>query len=338
MKSFFKPYVLIAGLMLLAALGITHAQTYLYFQDSPDDNYYDYSWMELTAPSELERKVEPDLRKFPVESVIPAQQGTNSLRLKWRSVSGGNWYAIAAGDHWEEKDITDTDTLVFWLYSVEGIDAEDLPSVFMEDITNRKSIFLAVSDWADDLSAGEWTRITIPMSNFLESGDGVDYSIIKTIGFAQNASDGVQHTLLIDNMRVNKGDGTWPPLEPPQQVSATAYECHIEVSWEHNDESYRYGYEIERSLNGGSDYSTLGQVDKDTRVYEDWVKELGSTVAATYRVIAIGESDSLSEPSAAVSDTTHVMTDEELLDMEHIRKHRYIGGLGIRTDGYPGRY
>jgi hypothetical protein len=333
MKFFFKLNVLFTGVLVLAAVGITHAQTYLYFQDSPDADYYDYSWMELTAPSELERKVEPDLRKFPVESVIPAQQGTNSLRLKWRSVSGGNWYAIAAGDHWEEKDLTDTDTLEFWLYSVEGIDAEDLPSVFMEDITNRKSIFLAVSDWSDDLSAGEWTRITIPMSNFLESGDGVDYTIIKTIGFAQNASDGIQHTLLIDNMRVNKGDGTWPPLEPPQQVSATAYECHIEVSWEHNEESYRFGYEIERSLNGGSDYFTLGQVDKDTRTYVDWVKELGATVAATYRVIAIGESDSLSEPSAAVSDTTHVMTDEELLDMVQRYTFRYFWDFAHEASG-----
>ena len=80
-------------LLLIAISGISNAQTYLYFQDSPDAEYYDFSWMELTAPSELERKVEPDLRKFPVESVIAAQQGINSLRLKWRSVAGGSWRA-----------------------------------------------------------------------------------------------------------------------------------------------------------------------------------------------------------------------------------------------------
>ena len=132
--------------LIFTGSGFLQAQTYLYFQDSPNADYYDYSWMELTPPSELERKLEPDLRKFPVESVIPAQQGVNSLRLKWRSVTGGDWLAIAAGNQWKEKDISDTDTLVFWLQSVEGITSEDLPNVFMEDVTNKKSIFLPVSD------------------------------------------------------------------------------------------------------------------------------------------------------------------------------------------------
>ena len=157
------------------------AQTYLYFQDSPGSDYYDYSWMELTPPSELERKQEPELRRFPVESSITPQQGVNSLRLKWRSVTGGKWLAIAAGDQWKEKDISDTDTLVFWLQSIEGIHSADLPMVFMEDITNKKSVFISISDWAENLEAGTWTRLAIPMSLFLGSGDGVDYTKIKAI-------------------------------------------------------------------------------------------------------------------------------------------------------------
>jgi hypothetical protein len=333
MKFYLRHNVLFIVFLILMVTGGVRAQTYLYFQDSPNSDYYDYSWMELTAPSELERKVEPDLRKFPVESAIPAQQGVNSLRLKWRSVSGGNWYAIAAGDQWKEKDISETDTLVFWLYSIEGISAQDMPSVFMEDITNRKSIFLSVSDWTEDLSAGVWTRITIPMSYFLDSGDGVDYTIIKTIGFAQDTSDGVEHTLLVDNMRVNKGDGNFPPLAPPQGVKATAYECHIEVSWDHNEESYRFGYEIERSLDGGSNYTPLEQVDKDTRIYVDWVKDLGDTVAATYRVIALGEADEPSDPSVAVNDTTYAMTDEELLDMVQRYTFRYFWDFAHEASG-----
>src|SRR4030043_1198581 len=88
-----------------------NAQTYLYFQDSPSSGNYDYSWMELTAPSELER-MGTDLRKFPVESVIPAHQGVNSLRLKWRSKTGGGWFAIAAGSNWTEKNINTAATLM----------------------------------------------------------------------------------------------------------------------------------------------------------------------------------------------------------------------------------
>ena len=94
----YKFLTLILPAFVLMGFETLQAQTYLFFQDSPEADFYDYSWMELTPPSELERKQEPDLRKFPVESVIPAKQGVNSLRLNWRSVEGGNWLAIAAGN------------------------------------------------------------------------------------------------------------------------------------------------------------------------------------------------------------------------------------------------
>ena len=319
-------YTLIpAVLILLTALsGALTAQTYLYFQDSPNADFYDYSWMELTAPSELERKDPPDLRKFPVETVIQAQQGVNSLRLKWRSVTGGNWLAIAAGDQWVAKDISDTDTLVFWFYSVEGIASTDLPQIFMEDVTNKKSIFLSLSGWSADLPSGQWTRITIPMSQFLDSGDGVDYTRIKTIGFAQSAADGAEHTLLVDNMRVNKGDGTAPPVSVPQEVTVMAYECHMEVTWDPNPEAYISGYEIERSLDGGTSYTSLVQVDEQTHIYLDWVKSLGENVEALYRVKALNEANEPSAPSVAAGDTTYAMTDDQLLDMVQRYTFRYF--------------
>jgi len=173
-----------------------NAQTYLYFQDSPSSSYYDYSWMELTSPSELER-MGSDLRKFPVESVIPAHQGVNSLRLKWISNEGGGWFAIAAGTDWTEKNISAADTLMFWLYSVEGITEVNLPKVFVEDITNKKSTFQLLSPWVDDLAAEVWTRVAIPMSQLFNENDGTDFTKIKTIGFTQNTSDGIEYTLLI---------------------------------------------------------------------------------------------------------------------------------------------
>lgn len=324
-------------LLILAWSGIAgeklDAQAYLYFQDSPADAYYEYSWMELVPPSELERKQEPDLRRFPVESVIAPQQGVNSLRLKWRSEEGGNWFAIAAGDQWKEQDISDTDTMVFWLQSIEGIGSADLPLVFVEDITNRKSIFVAVGEWSENLPAGIWTRITIPMSLFLESGDGVDYTVIKTIGFAQGASDGTEHTLLVDNMRVNKGDGTATPVSIPTGVQVTPYQYHMEISWDPNPEPFLSGYEIERSLNGGLSYTVIRQVDENTRICIDWVKPLGDAVEASYRVKGLNEANEPSDPSGAVSATTYTMTDEELLDMVQRYTFRYFWDFAHEASG-----
>jgi hypothetical protein len=321
-------------ILLFASMSLfLNGQTYLYFQDSPSNDYYDYSWMELTAPSELERKVEPDLRKFPVESVITAQQGVNSLRLKWRSVSGGSWLAIAAGDSWTARDISDTDTMVFWLQSLEGIASGDLPQVFVEDVTNRKSIFIGVPDWSGDLPARVWTRIAIPMSLFLDSGDGVDYTRIKTIGFAQHAADGAEHTLLIDNMRVNKGDGTSPPVSVPQGVTAKAWEYHVEVSWDPNPEASVSGYEIERSVVGETDYSIVAQVEPETTVYIDWVKPFGEQVEVSYRISALNGANEPSDPSEAVSATTRSMTDEELLDMVQEYTFRYFWDFAHEASG-----
>jgi len=311
----------------------TVAQTYLYFQDSPGDAYYDYSWMEVTPPSELERKQEPDLRRFPVESVIPPQQGVNSLRLKWRSEEGGNWYAIAAGDQWQEKDISNTDTMVFWLQSIEGIGSQELPMVFVEDITNKKSTFVALSGHTGDLSPGIWTRITIPMEVFLQSGDGVDYTVIKTIGFAQGTNDGVQHTLLVDNMRVIRGDGTAPPVSAPQGVRATAYQHHIEVSWDPNPESFLTGYQVERSLDGGMSFTPISQPDRNTLIYIDWVKPLGETVEASYRVRGLNEVNEPSDPSEAAEATTRNMTDEELLEMVQRYTFRYFWDFAHEASG-----
>ena len=325
--------LLIHVFLLMGFCSMLQAQTYLYFQDSPNADYYDYSWMELTAPSELERELEPDLRKFPVESVIPAQQGVNSLRLRWRSQDGGDWYAIAAGDSWTAHDISDTDTLVFSVQSIEGITAQNLPLVFMEDVTNRKSTFLSMSDYHGDLSAGTWTRITIPMVSYLNSGDQVDYTRVKTIGFAQGLADGVEHSLLIDNMKVIKGDGTAPPVSTPEGVSVTAYEYHMELSWEAVPEAFVSGYEIERSTDGGSNFEIIAQTDTGSRIYIDWVKAFGETVEASYRVSALNEANEPSEPSVTVNDTTYSMSDEELLDMVQRYTFRYFWDFAHEASG-----
>ncbi len=310
-------------LILATATLSLNGQSTLYFQDSPDNAFYDFSWMELTAPSELERTGN-ELRKFPVESVIAAQQGVNSLRLKWRSMAGGSWVAIAAGTSWTAHDISDTDTLTFWLQSIEGITSANFPQVFMEDVSNTKSIFIPLSGHQEDLAAGVWTRVKVPMTNFLNAGDGVDYSQIKTIGFAQGASDGAEHTLLIDNMRVTKGSGVAAPVSPPANLSAEGYEYHVELGWEASPEPDVTGYQVERSTNGGSSYTTVALVDGDLSYYVDWVQSPGTFTDLTYRVRALNAAGDPSDPSVTADASTRTMSDEELLDMVEKYTFRYF--------------
>lgn len=314
---------IISVIALIASCLPVSAQTYLYFQDSPDPVLYDFSWMELTTPSELERKG-GDLRRFPVESSIPAAQGVNSLRLKWKSVAGGGWFAIAAGLDWADKDISDTDTLHFMLYSVEGLAKANFPLVFMEDINNTKTTFHSFQAYSPDLVAGVWTIIKVPMDVFLNAGDPVDFTKIKTIGFTQGAADGVTHTLLVDDMRVYKGSGVAPPADIPTGVTATGYDSHVEIIWNPNESGNLNGYQVQRSQDNGATFLTVGSVQKSDTGYIDWVRDLGYGVNLVYRVAALNAANQLSEYSDTSLAATREFTDDEMLDMVQQYTFRYF--------------
>lgn len=299
------------------------SQTYLYFQDSPASDLYDFSWMELTPPSELAR-LGIELRKFPVEASIPAVQGTNSLRLNWKSVSGGDWVAIAAALNWESHNISDTDTLMFWLRSAQGINNSNLPKIFMEDTDNVKTTKHIFSAWCSNLASGVWTRVAIPMSLFLDYGDPVDFTSIKTIGFAQNVADGVSHTLLVDDMRVFKGDGTAPPASQPTGVVSEGFDSHVEILWNPNPETSLNGYQVQRSVDGGNNWVLAAVVDKNTTRYIDWTRPLGNAIDASYRVSALNTANQPSTPSVPANASTRIFSNDELLDMVQEYTFRYF--------------
>ncbi|MDY0102096.1 MAG: glucoamylase family protein [Lentimicrobium sp.] len=323
---------IITGVLFFLFVFNAGAQTYLYFQDSPTPSSYDYSWMELTAPSELER-TGSDLRKFPVENTLPPAQGTNCLKLKWKSVSGGDWVAIAAGLNWTAKNLSQTDTLLFWLQSDELLDSVALPRIFMEDVNNTKTTKHFFGRWCVSLQAGFWQKVSIPMEMFLNQGDAVDFTQIKTIGFAQNVADGQQHTLYVDDMRAFEGSGISPPVSAPANLTAKGYDSHVELRWDPNPESYLNGYQVQRSTNNGSVWETVGVVSKSTTQYLDWVRSLGTAVEADYRIMALNSANEPSPPSDTASAQTTVFTDEQLLNMVQEYTFRYFWDFAHPASG-----
>lgn len=306
------------------------AQTYLFFQDSPTTPGYEYSWMEVSGSSELER-VGQDMRRFPVETTVAPAQGNNCLRLNWTSKPGGNWFAIAAGLSWSEKNLSQTDTLTFWLRAMQPMDSAALPKIFMEDAANVKTTLYPFGRWCMNLEAGNWTKVTIPMALFLNQGDPVNFTKIKTIGFAQHQADGVNHTLFVDDMRVFTGSGTSPIAEPPQGVTATGYDRHIELNWQPNPESYVLSYEIQNSTDNGTTWNTLKVVNKATPYYLHWAGS--SDYSAWYRILAINASNEPSAPSDTVVASTYAATDDEMLDMVQQYTFRYFWDFAHPASG-----
>jgi len=318
---------LLGLLAFYIVLNHSFAQTHLYFQDSYRPGYYDYSWMELTAPSDLERNGS-DLTKFPVEAGILALQGTNSLRLRWSSKTGGDWLAICAGTAWTPKNISGTDTLSFWIYSLEGISAANLPKVFFEDANNVKSIKTIISEYTADIPATTWTRIKIPMTVFLSANPTVDFTKIKTVGWAQNTADEVYHTLLIDDVRVFKGNGSSIPVNAPTGLIAKGYDSHVRLQWIANTETNCTGYQIYQSIDGGATYQLRRVIDNKQTVYSDFVAKQGTNLTLKYKITALNDANLPSGFSGEVDATTHVFTDDQLLEMVQEATFRYFWDYG----------
>jgi hypothetical protein len=113
----------------------TYGQDYIFFSDSPNNTYYDYSFGFFTAPSSL---ILSNSTKFPVD-INNKYSGVNSLRLRWKSLSGGDWGLAVAAPGWESFDVIKKDSLIFRLYTAAALDTTGLPSVYIEDVQNRKT-------------------------------------------------------------------------------------------------------------------------------------------------------------------------------------------------------
>lgn len=330
----FKPvnYKLLILILFSFFFGKMNAQTYLYFQDSPESEFYEFSWLWVNAPSELELAGSDDHR-FPVEVGIVPEQGVNSLRLHWKSSSGGDWQAIAAGNGWAAKDVSDADTLLFFVYSDDGLSSGLLPSVFLEDTDNQQTSKFEVGTYSGDLPAGEWLRVVVPMEVFFNAGDPVNFTAIKTIGFQQTVADDQWHTLYIDDMRIFKGDGTSPPVAAPQDLVAKGYDSHVYLTWQPNTEPNLGGYEIYQSTNGGTNFIKRAIVGKDDSTFTHFVRPQGTNLDLQYAIKAVNTNNDPSGFSNIVEVSTYDMTNDELLEMVQEATFRYFWDFGHPVSG-----
>ncbi|MFH1197556.1 MAG: glucoamylase family protein [bacterium] len=321
-----KYFILFA--MLIFAINIS-AQDFVFFDDSPDETFYDWSWGFFNAPSNLDKIGD----KFPV-SLDHALSGTNSLRLTWRSEAGGDWGIAVAeeGTPWPTHDITTKDSLIIWVYSETDLAKENLPLIYLEDNTNKKSAKVKLASYANNIPANTWVKISIPLADIPAGSSGTDFTIIKTIFFGQDTdvNDAADHTLFLDEIRMISGGGTVDLIPPavPTGVSVIAYDSHFDIKWNANTEDDLYGYKI--YMLDGANYVLAGAVGKDDIRFSDFI---GQGVTGTYKVSAYDGSLNESDMSTEASSTTYAMTDDELLTMLQEANFRYFWDYAHPTSG-----
>jgi len=329
MSNFTNKAFLVSVILLLTANFLTGQSVY-FFQDSDNFSYYDTGLAFRTAPSEI-AQTGPSGDKIPVSST--AIEGANSLRLQWTSRSGGDWSALVIAPGFPFLDISETDTLAFWVYSENGITAENLPLIFMEGAPGTtKSNRYSLAPYTDDLPAQTWQRIRIPLSLFFDDPNQTDinFSQIKAIIFGQDAADGQEHTLLIDEVQTYGTSAGGEVPDPPTNVQAIGYDSHVELRWERNENTAVNSYRIYRATDDGA-FELQRTVQAEDSMYIDFTGRVDGEWSYKFTATSsTGEESSFSNTATA---KTAEMTDEELLTMVQEYTFRYFWDFAHPVSG-----
>jgi exo beta-1,2-glucooligosaccharide sophorohydrolase (non-reducing end) len=311
--------------ILLLSVGAFASSDYYrhsFFDNSIASDYYYYSEAQAIAPSTLEA-ISGEL---PVETHIFFSP-PNSLRVKWRSMPGGSWDAEVRVVDLRNRVIDfDGDTLFFWVYSPAAIAGKDLPRIQLEDTGRNFSFPLPMGRFAVNLPAKMWTQVRIPLREFrTESPHTFEGRHTHNIYFVQDASDGIEHTLFLDEIKIDASSeaaSSGPSALPmPANVHAVAYERHVDVTWDPVTSDDLQYYLVYRSVDGNHFEPAGIQMAGLTR-YMDF---LGSpNRKAVYKVASVDRAYRQSPLSEASSGAeTHAMTDDDLLTMLQEACFRY---------------
>ncbi len=301
------------------------AQPYIFFNDSPNNSYYPYSYGEYTSPSIV---ILANGNNIPV-SVTNKFSGLNALRIKW--VSGnGDWSISISGDGFISCDATVKDSITFRAFALAAIDSAFLPAIFLEDAQNNQTDRRPLSDYISLIPADEWIRVSIPLDAFFQSPGNADLTQTTGIGFAQNNLDGGIRTIYFDEMLMKSvGDNDAAPPAIPSGVAAEEFNTHIDLSWTANTEPDLAGYRLYRS--DGGDFQIIASIQPDVTSYSDNTGAPPKTFS--YKLSSFDSSLNESQLSDAVTATTTSLPDTVLLDSVQRATFRYFWDFAHPVSG-----
>ncbi len=304
-------------LLLICTASVATAQDYIFFSDSPNNVYYDYSFGFFNNPSVLGMT---NVNKFPVDTAYKFS-GTNSLRLRWKSVDGGDWGMSVAEPGWLAHDASQKDSITFRAYSTADIDSFSLPSIYIEDTQNIKTPKQSLSKYIGKIEKNIWQKISIPISIFTQNPGATDLTKIKTIYFGQDNGDGGLHTIYLDDIRMMSiADTDYTAPAVPKNLAAVGFHSYIHLTWTPNSETDLAGYYIYRAE--GSDYKVVGAAAKNATYYNNNTGIPPKTFS--YKISAYDLNGNESALSEEVSVSTTSASDSVLLDLVQGATFKYF--------------
>src|SRR6266849_863540 len=342
-----------AGRRLLFALfwlcsGVLSANTEYYrhvvFDNSLTSDTYFYSAGTANGPS----FVEQTNSRLPVETktfLTPP----NAIRLQWQSEPNGGWEAEVRVINFRNRLPEFTGhNLYFWCFAPHAIATADLPSFVLS--TGREGLQVAefpasfteplpLGKFTGDLPAGRWVQVRIPFNEF-HTASIYEFSLqhLQNVIFHQARADGVRHTLIVDEFRIDDDPVAGEALRAPENVRAVGYDRHVNVNWNPVNNPALGRYVIYRSLDG-KNFEPIGIQLPGTNRYSDFLGKSG--VTAAYKVAASDKQYHLSPLSTAATASTREFNDDELLTMlQEACFHYYWEGAdpssGMTRENIPG--
>jgi hypothetical protein len=294
------------------------------FDNSITPDYYYYSSGRSVFPSTVQL----------LSGSVPVEKknfftAPNALRLQWRSVAGGSWQTEVRVVSMRNR-LTDFrgDTLYMWCYSPEGIPADDLPFIQLEDEDHNFTAPVTLDGITGDMPAKRWVQIRLPLSDFATASiHPFQARRLHSVHFGQAAADDTPRTLIIDEIKIDDRNAASPVApevrsapRPPENVEAKGYDRHIDISWEPVADNDLQSYAIYRSI-GKQKFQPIGIQSADINRYTDFIGRSG--VKASYRVKAVDRSYRQSAFSEVASASTRELSDDELLTMLQEACFRY---------------
>ncbi|HEY1660746.1 MAG TPA: glucoamylase family protein [Candidatus Sulfotelmatobacter sp.] len=345
MRSFFlllcSSFLILFSRCSFAATS-TDYYNHVVFDNSLTSDYYYYSSGRAVYPSTV------DL----LSGALPVEKKNfftppNALRLQWRSVAGGAWESeIRIVSMRNRPTDFDGDTLYLWCYSPQAFSADDLPFLQLEDEQHDFTAPLKLHSATDEIPAKHWFQIRMPLSEFQTASIHPFHpSQLHSLHFSQSESDNAEHTLIIDEIKIDDKSMSSPVSteirsvpRAPHNVQAKGYDRHIDISWDPVSANDLQSYVIYRAI-GKHKFQPIGIQSADINRYADFIGESG--VKATYRVKSVDRAYRQSAFSSAANASTKELSDDELLDMleEECFRYYWEGAhpvAGMTLENIPG--
>jgi len=295
--------------LAVGAAGSTYYQHVIFDNSLTPDQYF-YSSAQASGESFLDQK----------DGRLPVDTSTfltppNGIRLRWRSERGGGWVAeVRTPEVRNRFPGMMGHNLYFSVFAPEAISAGDLPKIVLS--AEHDGSFtepLELGRYTGDIPNERWVEVKIPLVDF-RTGSIYPFlpEHVQSIIFHQGRADSVQHTLMVDEIRVDDEPIAEDSLPTPLKIRASGYDRHVEVEWDAAESPALARFVIYRSLDG-KNFAPVGIQLPGIHRYEDFLGKAG--VRAQYKVAAANWKYRESAMPETAAAATHELSDDELLTM-----------------------